>query len=240
MKPDLTAIHPCLVRPTGPQNIGAAVRAAKVMGLGAVRLVQPHAALDVEARKMAAGAVRELAHVRSFPSLAEAVHGVKRVFGLSARAREHRTKPVWLQDAVADALAASAHGPVLFLFGTERTGLENEELDFAHVSVRIPTSEKFKSLNVAQAVMVTAYELRRQCGAEIEEYDYELATAEDINNCIDAFVRALDRRDFFVSSKRILAIRRLHDLLGRGAPTDNEMQLLRGMLRALDEDPPVV
>ena len=82
--PKLRNIHPVLVRPRIPANIGAAVRAAKSMGLGPVLLVAPHAAIDKSARALAAGAVRDLAKVRSASSLGETVRDAVRVYGLSA------------------------------------------------------------------------------------------------------------------------------------------------------------
>lgn len=234
--PKLQRIHPVLVRPRISANIGAAVRAAKSMGLGSVMLIEPHAGITEAAVSLAAGAVKELQSVKSFASLEEPVNHAVRVFGFSARRHDHRSQPVWLEDAAAEALTASERGTVLLLFGTERTGLENEELDHAQKIVRIPTSSRFKSLNLAQSVMVAAYEIRKRAGAAMEPYGYEPALAGDIERFIDAFVDALDRRDFFVSSKRELAIRRLRDLLGRAAPFANEVQLLRGMIRALDEE----
>jgi TrmH family RNA methyltransferase len=235
--PKLRNIHPVLVRPQISANIGAAVRAAKSMGLGPVLLVAPHAAIDKSARALAAGAVRNLAKVRSHAALGETVRDAVRVYGLSARLREHRSPPIWLEEAVTGALAHSSLGPVHFLFGTERTGLENEELDHAHVTVRIKTSGRFRSLNLAQAVMVTAYEIRRQAGARLARPEYQPATAGDLERAVAAMTAALDRRDFFISTKRILAVRRLRDLLGRGVPTVNEIAMLRGMIRSLDEDP---
>ncbi len=237
--PRISRIRPVLVRPMISGNIGAAARVVKAMGLGALRLVRPHAEINEHSRMMAAGALGELGRVKSCESLDEALEGAVRVFGFSARRREHRASPIWLEEAAADALRATEHGPVVFLFGTERTGLENEELDRAHVLVRIKTSPRFRSLNLAQSVMVTAYELRRQVGAKMESYDYTPATAGEVENCIQALASALDRRDFFKPSKREMAIRRIRDLFGRATPNQNEISLLRGMIRSLDEDPVV-
>lgn len=233
----LRRIHPVLVRPEGSGNIGAAVRAAKTMGLGNVRLVRPHAELDVETRKMSAGAIGALSTLESFDTLNEAIGDAVRVYGFSARRREHRAQPVWLGEIAEEAVGLAEHGSVVFLFGTERTGLENEELDLAHACVRIPTSEEFRSLNLAQSVMVTAYELRRLPGAEREKFHYQPAKAEEVENCVQALGAALDRRDFFIPEKREKALRRIRDLLGRALPNENEIALLRGMVRSLDEDP---
>jgi len=233
--PKLSNIHPVLVRPQFSGNIGAATRAAKAMGLGPLFLIEPHPPLDGEARKFAAGAIKELKKIKSFSNLDSAIKDSVRIFGLSARRREHRSKPIWLEEAVEEALKASSKGTVLFLFGKERTGLENEELDFAQVLVRIKTSSRFKSMNLAQAVMVTAYEIKKQAGAKIEPYDYEPATGEDIECLIQALDNALERRDFFKPNKRNMALRRMRDLFGRAAPKKNEISLFRGMLRCLDE-----
>jgi len=90
-------------------------------------------------------------------------------------------------------------------------------------------------MNLAQAVMVTAYEIKKQAGAKIEPYDYEPATGEDIECLIQALDNALERRDFFKPNKRNMALRRMRDLFGRAAPKKNEISLFRGMLRCLDE-----
>lgn len=208
------------------------------MGLGDLFLVEPHAPITVETRQMASGACDRLDAVRSFANLDSAIAGAVKVYGLSARRRERRASPIWVEDIVPEALAASRTGPVVFLFGTERTGLENDELDRAHRIVRIPTSTEFKSLNIAQAVMIVGYELRRSIGAELGEIASEPATANDIALCVEALAAALDRRGFFIPKKRTYALRRIRDLLGRGSPEKSEISLLRGMIRSLDEDFP--
>lgn len=237
VKNPLINIHPVLVRPRIAANIGAAVRAAKAMGLGAVRLVQPHADVnDDQAISLAAGARGDLDKVVSVKNVAAAVRGAVRVIGFSARQRDHRSPPIWLEEAARDAVAAAQRGPVMLLFGTERTGLENEELDHAQIIARIPTSPEFHSINLAQSVMITGYELRRQAGGVMESYNYTPATAEMVERCVLALVEALDRRAFFISSKRVLAIRKLHDIAGRTLPLKNEVLMLRGMIRSLDTD----
>ena len=233
--PDLSRIHPCLVRPVGPLNIGSSVRAAKVMGLGSLSLIKPHADLDSDARKMSAGAIEELAKVQSYNSVEDAIDDSVLVIGMSARLREHRAAPVWLHDVVPEIVSATDQGKVIILFGTERTGLENEELDFSHRMVKIHTSDQFSSINVAQSVMIVAYELRRAMDLPQKENPYTLAETRDIELAVEALATALDKRDFFTSSKRALALRRVRDLLGRAAPHDNEISLLRGMIRSLDE-----
>ncbi len=236
----LARIYPVLVRPQIAANIGAAVRAAKAMGLGPVMLVRPHADPTTDdAISLAAGARAALETVTSVASTKDAVKGAVRVIGFSARRREHRSPPVWLHEAVTEALKAAGEGPVALLFGTERTGLENEELDQAQVIARIPTGPDFTSINLAQSVMIAAYELRKQAGSRMESYGYTPASTEMVSHAIDALVEALDRRAFFISSKRTLAIRRLRDMFGRAAPLENEIHMLRGMFRSLDTDPVV-
>lgn len=238
MSAPVSRIYPVLVRPQIAGNIGSAVRAAKVMGLGPVRLVRPHADPEAdEARSLAAGARPDLDLIESVDSTAEAVRGAVRVIGFSARRRDHRSQPLWLPEAATEALRAAAQGPVALLFGTERTGLENEELDHAQVLARIPTGPDFTSINLAQSVMIAAYEIRRQAGGAMESYDYMPAPAETITGFIEALAKALDRRGFFVSTKRALAIRRLGDLFGRAVPYENEIAMLWGMIKSLDTDP---
>lgn len=232
-------IHPILVRTEISANVGAAVRAAAAGGLAPVRLAAPACEIDGEARALAAGAADRLASVRLFPSLDEALEGMDRVYAFTARRRDLRAPPRPLPLAAPEVLKSAGDGEVALLFGPERTGLTNEEVDRAQVLVTIPTAPDFRSINLAQSVMVAAYALRAAHPSRAPrvprkgERSLPAASAEELEGLLDALEEALGRRDFFEPNKRPLAMRRVRDLLFRAAPRASEVQLLRGMLRAL-------
>ncbi len=233
----LGKIYPVLVRPEFSGNIGMAARAAAVGGLAPLRLVAPHGRVGApDARAFASGAGAWLRKAKSYKTLSGALRSMRFVVAFTARLREHRGNPVFLPDAVPTILAAAADGPVALLFGTERTGLENAESDRAHLLVRIPTSEEFTSINLAQSVNIVAYALRVAVPSSLPLRRAEpIAKASDIEGLLRALETALARREFFKPGKRDLAMRRIRDFFGRGMPREPEVQLLRGMIRALDQ-----
>ena len=149
-----------LVGTQHPGNIGSAARAMKTMGLSALHLVAPERFPDPEAVALAAGADDLLAAAPVHADLDAALAGCTFVLGTSARRRHVPLPELSPRDAARQLVEAAARGPVALLFGRERTGLENGELQRCHASVGIPTNPEFSSLNLAAAVQVLCYELR--------------------------------------------------------------------------------
>ena len=149
-----------LVGTQHPGNIGSAARAMKTMGLSRLVLVAPEKAPDRDTQAMAAGADDLVEAAPVFASLAEAVADCRWVLGATARNRRIQLEPLHPRDAARRAVLATASGPVALVFGRERTGLDNEELQLCHAAVHIPSDPAFSSLNLAAAVQVLSYELR--------------------------------------------------------------------------------
>ena len=150
-----------LVGTQHPGNIGSAARAMKTMGLARLVLVAPEKAPDRDTQAMAAGADDLVAAAPVFPTLAEAVADCRLVLGCTARSRRVQLEELAPRAAAARAVAMAAAGEeVALVFGRERTGLDNNELQLCHAAVHIPSDPAFSSLNLAAAVQVLAYELR--------------------------------------------------------------------------------
>ena len=152
-----------LVEPSHPGNIGAVARAMKNMALGTLLLVRPREFPHPEATARASGADDVLAQARVVPSLAAALEGCGYVAATTARERDQRFRVVDVREAAARIVAEAQRRPAAVVFGTERTGLTNEELQTAHALVRIPASSAYAALNLAMAVQLVAYELFRAC-----------------------------------------------------------------------------
>ncbi|MCC8394443.1 RNA methyltransferase [Paraburkholderia sp. MMS20-SJTR3] len=152
-----------LVEPSHPGNVGAAARALKTMGFARLVLVSPrvpNVQNDPEAIAMASGADDVLASAHVVPTLAEALTGVHWSIALTARLREYGP-PQWTpRAAAAVAHQQAVHGEIALVFGNERTGLSNDDVERCSAIAHIPANPAYSSLNLAQAVQVLAYELR--------------------------------------------------------------------------------
>jgi tRNA (cytidine32/uridine32-2'-O)-methyltransferase len=149
-----------LVETRHPGNLGAAARAMHTMGLHDLALVAPDRFPDAEATALASGADDLLTHARVEASVAAAVADCALVLATTAR---RRTQYYWpaltAREAGLQAVAAAARGRVAVLFGSERTGLSNADLELCQALVHIPTASGSAALNLAQAVQVLAYEI---------------------------------------------------------------------------------
>jgi len=160
--PNLDNITFVLSHTTEPMNVGAAARALKNMGLSKLVLINPRDPFCERARVMAHGAEDVLDHARVVLHHKAAIREMIVVAGSTARPRELRKGALLPPDELAQLLVdASAEGPVAMMFGAERTGLTNEEVYDCRYVTRIDASAAQSSLNLAQAVMVYAYEIRR-------------------------------------------------------------------------------
>ena len=163
MRGGFTSTRFVLVEPSHPGNVGAAARALKTMGFSRLVLVAPrvpHVQSDPEAIAMASGADDVLAGAHVVPTLADALNGVHWSVALTARSREYGPPQFAPRAAAAHAREHAVHGDIALVFGNERTGLSNEDVERCSVLAHIPANPAYSSLNLAQAVQVLAYELR--------------------------------------------------------------------------------
>ena len=158
---ELDYIRVVLVQPTHPGNIGAAARAMANMGVAELVLVQPRDFPSPEATARAAGADHILDNAVVVDDLDEAIADCALVIGASARSRTIQWPQLPPAKAMKKAAQTARHARAALLFGRESRGLTNRELERCHYLVRIPVDPAFPSLNIAAAVMVLLYELRR-------------------------------------------------------------------------------
>jgi tRNA/rRNA methyltransferase len=224
-------IRVVLCRPSHPGNIGSAARAMKTMGLTDLRLVQPERYPAKEAQWMAtnAGDVLEKAVVHE--SLLDAIKDCTATFAMSARGREWSPQVVDVRNAALRAMQID--GPVAFVFGNEMAGLTNEEMFACQHLVHIPASKEFSSLNLAQAVQVTAYELHMAVDVAIPAARSErAATVEDREGLYAHLEEAAVKTGFMAPSSRLRE--RWRRLFSRvPAMEREEVNIVRGLLKAL-------
>ena len=231
------SIRIVLVGTTHPGNIGAVARAMKNMGLSDLRLVRPKYFPHEEATARASGASDLLDRAIVTETLAEALTDCVYVAGTSARSRAISWPCMGPRDCAERMMRESANGPVACVFGPEKTGLHNDDLDLCHTLLTIPTDPRFSSLNLAMAVQVITYELR--VASMLDEgptFDAEAppASSEEMEYFYTHLEQVLREIDFLDPDNPRHLMRRMRRLFVRARPDKNEVNILRGILRAID------
>ena len=233
----LDNIRIVLVNTSHPGNIGSAARAMKTMGIHDLVLVDPVEPPDGRATAMAAGAVDVLANLRIVGTLAEAVADCGLVIGSSARSRTLDWPMLDPRQAGAKSIAEASQHKVALVFGRERTGLTNDELQQCHYHVCIPANPEYSSLNLAMAVQTICYEVRMH---SLAEKPPAIAT--------EAYPQQQDLDRFYVHLEQILlqvnflradhpgnVMSKLRRLFNRVRPDSQELNILRGILTAVQK-----
>jgi len=220
------------------ENVGTAARAMLNFGLTRLRLVDPACGWpNAKAVNAASGASDVLNGIELYPTTASAVGDLHRVYATTARPRE-MVKPVLTAEAAGGELPRRlATGErVGVLFGPERTGLENEDVALADAVVSVPLNPGFASLNLAQAVLLVAYEIHRAGATPRPAADTRLApaTKAEVDRLLADLVGLLEGTSFFRSTdRREKRIRELTLLLHRRELYQVEVQTLRGVVKGL-------
>ena len=237
----MTAPYFILVRPQMGENIGAAARAMLNFGLEHMRIVAPRDGWpNPKAVAMSSGAGRLLDHAGPFPDVAAAVADCHHVYATTARPRE-LTRPVLSPEAaMRDARARIAAGQrVGVLFGPERAGLENEDIGHSQSIITVGVNPAFPSLNLAQCVLLTAYEWRRETAPSPDLHPIELASAIEVQALANHMEERLSPTGYFYPPDKADPMRRnLRAMWSRLDLTRADVQTLHGILRKLVGRPP--
>jgi tRNA/rRNA methyltransferase len=223
-----------LVRPQLGENIGKAARAMLNFGLTDMRLVAPRDGWpNPDAGPAASGADIVLEKAQVFDTLAEAVADISHIYATTVRKRGV-TKPVLTPAAAAEEIiAASARSAILF--GAERSGLETEEVAYARSIITVPINPEFGSLNLAQAVILCAYEWsKHQSLASPPKVDLDPpAPQEELDGMIDQLFTLLEEREYFHPPERTSVTQQtLRNLLTKPGWNSLEVRTLRGVFRS--------
>lgn len=233
----MSRIRVVLMQPSHPGNIGAAARAMWTMGITRLVLVAPRRFPDAEAVALASGATSVLEGVRVVTSLADALAGCARAIGLSARPREFAGRVLPMRAAAELAVSEARDGEVALVFGTEMSGLSNEELAQCSVVATIPANPDYGSLNLGAAVQVACYELRIAAtgGRVWDAPRFPRATHDEIEGLHAHAARTLVALRFLNPRLPRRLLPRLRRLFARAGLEKEEVNILRGILARVDE-----
>lgn len=229
-----------LVEPQMGENIGAAARAMLNCGLGDLRLVRPRDGWpNPAADAMSSGALAKMPPVRVFESAADALADCRFALATTARSRD-MVKPVFTARGAAEEFksrAESGQGTAI-LFGPERAGLTNDDVTLSHGIITIPLNPEFSSLNLGQAVLLTAYEWAQIIYSAplkaVPTGKSEPATHDKLVELFERLEYELEKGHFFrTGGQKPIMVRNLRNLLARANMTDQEVRTLHGVISAL-------
>jgi TrmH family RNA methyltransferase len=226
-----------LIEPSHPGNVGSVARAMKNMGLADLVLVRPRAFPHPEANALAAGADDVLETALVVATVAEAIADCGFVAGTTSRPRSYYWEFATPRDVAARIVALPAGQRSALLFGSERYGLANDDLKHCSVLVRIPANPEYCSLNLAMSVQLLSYELylaRERPESEIQ-LEQPLASSRDMEHFYGHLETVLEDIDF--SDRTGHLMERLRRLFNRAALDRNEVNILRGILSAVQGRP---
>jgi tRNA/rRNA methyltransferase len=238
-----------MMRTSHPGNVGSAARAIKTMGFSSLHLVNPayqYMAKKAEAISLSSGAFDVLEGAQNHESLVDAVGPSQLVFGLTTRDREFGPPAISLNEAMEMASTALvADKPVAFVFGTERTGLDNDDLKHCTHRVWIDANPDYPSLNLAQAMMIVAYSMRqglmnaldidsKTTYAELSSQgNIELADQAAITAMLDHWQQGLEAIGYLDPQNPKKLMPRLQSLFARSSLQKEEIDLLRGIAKQM-------
>ena len=226
-----------MVGTTEPGNIGAAARAMKNMSLSRLFLVNPKNYPSAAATARASDADDVLSSAIVCSSLEEALEGVHLVIGASARQRNIKWKQMDVLETCKEIqkTLVKSKQQVAVIFGTENSGLTNEELDLCHILMTIPGNPDYFSLNVASAIQVFAYQnFVSNIQVSFDNSNNELASFKELEGFYTHLEQVLEHIDYFDEKRsKSLLMRRLRRLFGRNYPEKEEVAILRGILKSI-------
>jgi tRNA (cytidine32/uridine32-2'-O)-methyltransferase len=236
----LDQIKVILSHTTHPGNIGATARAMKVMGLSKLRLVNPKVFPSAEATERASKASDLLTNAEIFNTTEESIADCRLIVGASVRTRSLPTRLVTPRELTEIIGNNPENTPVALLFGTENSGLTNEELHLCHYQVYIPTNSDYSSLNLSQAVQLIAYEMRLafskvQQLPEQRVFDNErVISRNQLDGLLNHLKNVMANVGYLNVDHQKKIDNRLNRLFSRADMTESEFKILRGFLSSIE------
>jgi len=236
----LNNVKVVLVGTSHSGNIGSAARAMKVMGLSEMVLVDPQCEVDAQAVALAAGASDIALNARIVQNLEQAVEECALVVGTSARSRTLEWPMLNPRECGQKFAQEGMKHSVALVFGRERTGLTNEELQKCHYHVSIPANPEYSSLNLAMAVQTLCYEVRVAYLDQLQaQYPPQEEEQYPRHKELEMFYQHLEKvmiKTQFISEEQPgQVLNKLRRMFNRARPESQELNTLRGVLTAIEK-----
>jgi tRNA/rRNA methyltransferase len=224
-----------LNRPKYAGNVGSVARCAKNMGMGKITVVGNRNLDEEEMRTMATHVAADIVEqIRYVDDLHDALARFQYIVGTTARRGNARGPVVSPREMAERLIHVSQENDVAFLFGSEDTGLSNEELRFCHLVVAIPTSGQLKSINLSHAVMILCYEIYTARAASPEGFTPRLATSAELERMYDHMKSLLSEIGFLNPQNPDYWMMHIRRLFSRTKLFSREVKIIRGICRQME------
>ncbi|EGQ8096515.1 tRNA (cytosine(32)/uridine(32)-2'-O)-methyltransferase TrmJ [Vibrio cholerae] len=236
----LERVKVVLVGTTHSGNIGSAARAMKVMGLSQMVLVDPQCQVDAQAIALAAGASEIALNAQIYPTLEAAVADCGLVVGTSARSRTLEWPMLEPRECGEKLISEANQHSVAMVFGRERTGLTNEELQLCHYHVCVPANPEYSSLNLAMAVQLLSYEVRMaylalQQSSQSSKLQEEYPRHQELERFYAHLEQVIMQTEFISAQQPGQVMNKLRRMFTRARPEAQEINILRGILTSVQK-----
>lgn len=228
----LDRVDVVLCRPEGALNVGACCRAMKSMGLHSLILVSPASFEDEEVYKMAVHARDVYDHARVVSSVPAALKGTILSAGITRRRGARRKYFSLLPETLAERVSQTVEGKVALVFGNERTGLSDEELNHCNLACHIPTSPEFPSLNLSHAVQILTSAFWRQC-MQNKISAYRPISREELDRLVQVIYESLEAMNYFKTADRFHTDRYFRDILARAGLSIREARQMKKIFQKI-------
>ncbi|GAA5268643.1 tRNA (cytosine(32)/uridine(32)-2'-O)-methyltransferase TrmJ [Vibrio cholerae] len=236
----LERVKVVLVGTTHSGNIGSAARAMKVMGLSQMVLVDPQCQVDAQAIALAAGASEIALNAQIYPTLEAAVADCGLVVGTSARSRTLEWPMLEPRECGEKLISEANQHSVAMVFGRERTGLTNDELQLCHYHVCVPANPEYSSLNLAMAVQLLSYEVRMaylalQQSSQSSTLQEEYPRHQELERFYAHLEQVIMQTEFISAQQPGQVMNKLRRMFTRARPEAQEINILRGILTSVQK-----
>lgn len=236
----LERVKVVLVGTTHSGNIGSAARAMKVMGLSQMVLVDPQCQVDAQAIALAAGASEIALNAQIYPTLEAAVADCGLVVGTSARSRTLEWPMLEPRECGEKLISEANQHSVAMVFGRERTGLTNDELQLCHYHVCVPANPEYSSLNLAMAVQLLSYEVRMaylalQQSSQSSTLQEEYPRHQELERFYAHLEQVIMQTEFISAQQSGQVMNKLRRMFTRARPEAQEINILRGILTSVQK-----
>ena len=228
-----------LIKPQLGENIGACARSMKNFGINNLKIVSPKFSFPNHKTKVTSvGAFDIIKNTKVFKSTEESINEFDIIISLSARKRDINKKHITIKDLF-KILKKRANSSFGFMFGPEASGLTNQDISFSNYILQIPTSKKFKSLNLSHSVTIICYEIFRFLNKKIfnkKGDKIKLSSKTKVSSLVNHLIKLLEKKNFFLpKEKRQSMILNINNLIYRLEPNDKELRILASIISSLNK-----
>tara|TARA_B100001121_G_C18659787_1_gene608273 strand:+ start:337 stop:1056 length:720 start_codon:yes stop_codon:yes gene_type:complete len=228
-----------LIKPQLGENIGACARSMKNFNFKKLSIVSPKFIFPNHKTKVTSvGAYNIIKDTKVFKNTEDAIEDYDIIISLSARRRDINKKHITINDLF-KILLRRKKSKVGFMFGPESSGLSNQDISLSNFILQIPTSKKFKSLNLSHSVTIICYEIFKFLNKKIflkSGKDIKISSKKKVVSIIDHLVSLLETRNFFTPrEKRLSMLLNINNLIYRMEPNDKELRILASIFSSLSK-----